>query len=349
MSAGSTPTAARLGPRRRDRGAPGDVRVRRPPAGRSRVDRARMPWPRRSPPVSSASMAAAAPVRRRRRGQDPGQGPRGYVAGHGVIPELGGAIVARVADYHGVVDVGPDGPLPDGRARSCRSCPNHICPVVNLVDAFTVTTRGRDRRDAGRSTRAVATAEGSQPRVASPGRAPRRRVEDLRRPERSGPRRRAGSAAAPPCSRRRSRPAHRVPDRRRGPGRSTSPSCARIPAASHASGSPETFAEVVGNGPTPRASARGASWSGTRRPIVGAAAGQDRRPAARRGAAGPRPSGRRASTPPQAPPRPACIEPARAAWAASSRSSMTALSGGRRFTWNSRSMPPGVAAATAMP
>ena len=57
-----------------------------------------------------------------------------------------------------------------------------------------------------------------------------------------------------------------------------SPSWSRIPAASRASASPETFADVVGKGPTARASARGASWSGTRRPIVGAppvsAAGQ---------------------------------------------------------------------------
>ena len=45
-----------------------------------------------------------------------------------------------------------------------------------------------------------------------------------------------------------------------------------------ASGTPERFADVVGSGPTPRARARGASWSGTRRPIVGAAAGQHRRP-----------------------------------------------------------------------
>ncbi len=37
-----------------------------------------------------------------------------------------------------------------------------------------------------------------------------------------------------------------------------SPSCARISAASRASGSPERLAEVVGSGPTPRARVRGA-------------------------------------------------------------------------------------------
>ena len=39
-------------------------------------------------------------------------------------------------------------------------------------------------------------------------------------------------------------------------------------AASVASGKPDTFADVVGSGPTSRARARGASWAGTRRPMV---------------------------------------------------------------------------------
>src|SRR6185369_14399295 len=47
-----------------------------------------------------------------------------------------------------------------------------------------------------------------------------------------------------------------------------SPSWSRISAASRASGTPDTFADVVGSGPTAAASERGASWSGTRRPIV---------------------------------------------------------------------------------
>src|SRR4029078_2427401 len=61
-----------------------------------------------------------------------------------------------------------------------------------------------------------------------------------------------------------------------GPGppsrvRSTeSPSWSRIAAASEASAIPDTLADVVGNAPTPAARARGAGWSGTRRPIVGA-------------------------------------------------------------------------------
>ena len=82
-----------------------------------------------------------------------------------------------------------------------------------------------------------------------------------------------------PCSRRRSRPGRRGPARHRGRARSRRRAAPTIAAASRASGSPETLAEVVGSGPTAAASARGASWSGTRSPIVGGAAGQRRRAA----------------------------------------------------------------------
>ncbi len=43
------------------------------------------------------------------------------------------------------------------------------------------------------------------------------------------------------------------------------------------------------------------------------------------------------------------MAPISGAWAASASSNMIPLSGGRRFTWNSRSMPPGVVSATAIP
>ncbi len=74
VSAGSTPTARRLGPRRRHRGAAGHVRVRRPRPGRAGFDR---------PDAVAATVAArgqrrrrGAPVRRRCRGEDPEQGRR---------------------------------------------------------------------------------------------------------------------------------------------------------------------------------------------------------------------------------------------------------------------------------
>ncbi len=64
-----------------------------------------------------------------------------YVAGHGEIPELGGAVVTRVADYHGVVDIAPGASLPEV-GRVVVVVPNHICPVVNHVDLMFVLRDG---------------------------------------------------------------------------------------------------------------------------------------------------------------------------------------------------------------
>jgi len=73
-----------------------------------------------------------------------------YVAGHGEVPELGGAVVSRVYDYHGVVEL-PDASGSDGDSDAPMPAvgdvvlvvPNHICPVVNLVDTFQVVQGGR--------------------------------------------------------------------------------------------------------------------------------------------------------------------------------------------------------------
>lgn len=77
-----------------------------------------------------------------------------YLSGHGSIPELGGLVVARVSDYHGVVEV-PDGASLPEIGRVVAVVPNHICPVVDLfasmgvvrdgqlVDAWRVDARGR--------------------------------------------------------------------------------------------------------------------------------------------------------------------------------------------------------------
>jgi D-serine deaminase-like pyridoxal phosphate-dependent protein len=64
-----------------------------------------------------------------------------YLAGHAEIPELDGAVVARVADYHGTVDVAPGSLLPQ-IGGVVLVVPNHICPVVNNVDAFLVARGG---------------------------------------------------------------------------------------------------------------------------------------------------------------------------------------------------------------
>jgi D-serine deaminase-like pyridoxal phosphate-dependent protein len=63
-----------------------------------------------------------------------------YLTGHAEIPELD-AVVARVSDYHGVVEVAPGAPLPKV-GRVVVAVPNHICPVVDLFDAFTVVRGG---------------------------------------------------------------------------------------------------------------------------------------------------------------------------------------------------------------
>jgi D-serine deaminase-like pyridoxal phosphate-dependent protein len=65
-----------------------------------------------------------------------------YLDGHGEIPALGGLPVARLADHHGTVDA-PDGAALPEVGQVVAVLPNHICPVVNLVDAFLVVRDGR--------------------------------------------------------------------------------------------------------------------------------------------------------------------------------------------------------------
>jgi len=63
-----------------------------------------------------------------------------YLAGHAAIPELD-AVVARVSDYHGVVEVPAGVPLPEV-GRVVLAVPNHVCPVVDLFEGFTVVRSG---------------------------------------------------------------------------------------------------------------------------------------------------------------------------------------------------------------
>jgi len=65
-----------------------------------------------------------------------------YLAGHGSIVGCPEAVIERVNDHHGVVSV------PDGIARPAVGdvvwiAPNHVCPVVNLVDELVVARDGR--------------------------------------------------------------------------------------------------------------------------------------------------------------------------------------------------------------
>jgi D-serine deaminase-like pyridoxal phosphate-dependent protein len=62
-----------------------------------------------------------------------------YLRGHGAIPAHPGATIARVSDYHGVVQ-------PEGLPRLgeiVAVVPNHVCPVVDLRDTF-IAVRGRE-------------------------------------------------------------------------------------------------------------------------------------------------------------------------------------------------------------
>ena len=70
-----------------------------------------------------------------------GKDTASYIAGYSEIPELDGAVVNRVADYHGIVDVPPGRALPEV-GRVVLVVPNHICPVVNYVDSFLVARGG---------------------------------------------------------------------------------------------------------------------------------------------------------------------------------------------------------------
>lgn len=64
-----------------------------------------------------------------------------FIEGHGAV--LGwDAVINRVSDHHGVVE------LAEGTARPAIGdmvfvAPNHVCPVVNLVDEYLVTREGR--------------------------------------------------------------------------------------------------------------------------------------------------------------------------------------------------------------
>lgn len=63
------------------------------------------------------------------------------VAGYGLLPDYPEAVITRVYDHHAVVDPG-DGPLPR-LGEVLGVVPNHVCPVVNLVDELVVVSGGR--------------------------------------------------------------------------------------------------------------------------------------------------------------------------------------------------------------
>ncbi len=64
-----------------------------------------------------------------------------YLAGHGAVLGYPEAVISRVNDHHGIAEV------PAGSARPAIGevvfiIPNHICPVINMVDEFIVASDG---------------------------------------------------------------------------------------------------------------------------------------------------------------------------------------------------------------
>jgi D-serine deaminase-like pyridoxal phosphate-dependent protein len=65
-----------------------------------------------------------------------------YVAGHGSVLGYPDAVLSRVNDHHGIAEV-PAGALRPAIGDVVWIVPNHVCPVVNLVDELTVVQDGR--------------------------------------------------------------------------------------------------------------------------------------------------------------------------------------------------------------
>jgi D-serine deaminase-like pyridoxal phosphate-dependent protein len=69
--------------------------------------------------------------------------PSPLLEGLAVVPELGGGVVTRAYDYHGVVTLPPGAPAPSV-GQVVAVVPNHVCPVVNLVEELVVARNGTE-------------------------------------------------------------------------------------------------------------------------------------------------------------------------------------------------------------
>lgn len=64
-----------------------------------------------------------------------------WLTGHGVVPDLPGAVIRSVYDHHAVLDLADDTPSP--RVGDVVAVvPNHACPVVNLADELVLARDG---------------------------------------------------------------------------------------------------------------------------------------------------------------------------------------------------------------
>jgi Predicted amino acid aldolase or racemase len=66
-----------------------------------------------------------------------------YLTGHGAVLGYGDAVVTRIYDHHGVVEVAGDVTSRPAIGEVVWVVPNHVCPVVNLVDEYLVARGGR--------------------------------------------------------------------------------------------------------------------------------------------------------------------------------------------------------------
>ena len=64
-----------------------------------------------------------------------------YLDGYGAIPAYPDAVIERLSDYHGIVRI-PDGTPRPRPGDVLAVVPNHVCPVVDTRDAFTVSHDG---------------------------------------------------------------------------------------------------------------------------------------------------------------------------------------------------------------
>jgi D-serine deaminase-like pyridoxal phosphate-dependent protein len=65
-----------------------------------------------------------------------------YLRGHGSVLGYPDAVIDRVYDHHGVVELPPGTPRP-ALGSVVWVVPNHVCPVVNLVDEYVIARGGR--------------------------------------------------------------------------------------------------------------------------------------------------------------------------------------------------------------
>ena len=64
-----------------------------------------------------------------------------YLDGFGLLPDHPGAVLSRVFDYHGTVELAADAPMPE-IGETVAVVPNHICPVVDLYDEAVIVREG---------------------------------------------------------------------------------------------------------------------------------------------------------------------------------------------------------------